>query len=109
VQFLKDGEVDRSFTKPSEELLQTAIDDLQNHIHKQICELRVKPDSQAWFHFRLDDSLSSASQTISFNYMDLALLAEELRDFAMDIEVLKPKELEDLVRAGFEKVASDHA
>jgi predicted DNA-binding transcriptional regulator YafY len=41
--------------------------------------------------------------------MDLALLAEELRDFAMDIEVLKPKELEDLVRAGFEKVASDHA
>jgi predicted DNA-binding transcriptional regulator YafY len=41
--------------------------------------------------------------------MDLALLAEELRDFAMDIEVVKPKELEDLIRAGFEKVASDHA
>jgi predicted DNA-binding transcriptional regulator YafY len=109
VQFLKDGEADKLFTKPSDELLQAAIDDLQNHIHKQICELRVKPDSQAWFHFRLDDSLSSGSQTISFNYMDLALLAEELRDFAMDIEVLKPKELDDIIRAGFEKVASDHA
>jgi predicted DNA-binding transcriptional regulator YafY len=57
----------------------------------------------------LDDSLSAASQTISFNYMDLALLAEELRDFAIDLEVVKPRELEDLIRAGFEKVASDHA
>jgi proteasome accessory factor B len=109
VQVLKDGDAERTFAKPSEEALQRASDELKIHIQKHVCELRVKPDSQAWFHFRLDDSSTSASHTISFNYMDLALLAEELRDFALDIEVLKPKELNDLIRAGFEKVASDHA
>lgn len=109
VLFLKEGEINRTFIKPTEAELRAAVNDLQSHIQKQVCELRVKIDSQAWFHFRLDDSHNTESQTISFNYMDLALLAEELRDFAMDIQVLKPRELEDLIRAGFEKVASDHA
>jgi predicted DNA-binding transcriptional regulator YafY len=41
--------------------------------------------------------------------MDLDLLAEELLDFALDVKIVRPKELADLVRSGFEKVASDHA
>ena len=109
VKVIKEGESEKTFDKPSLETLQIAATDLQNHIQKQVCELRVKPDSQAWFHFRLDDSLTSSSKTVSFNYMDLTLLAEELRDFAVDVEILKPKELNDLMRAGFQKVASDHA
>jgi predicted DNA-binding transcriptional regulator YafY len=37
------------------------------------------------------------------------MLAEELRDFALDIKVIRPKQLEDAIRAGFEKVVNDHA
>jgi predicted DNA-binding transcriptional regulator YafY len=41
--------------------------------------------------------------------MDISLLAEELRDYALDIKILQPKALSELIRVGFEKVASDHA
>jgi predicted DNA-binding transcriptional regulator YafY len=41
--------------------------------------------------------------------MDLHLLAEELSVFALDIKVISPRELDEAIRAGFEKVASDHA
>ena len=41
--------------------------------------------------------------------MDLHLLAEELRDFALDLKVVRPKQLEEAIRAGFEKVVNDHA
>jgi predicted DNA-binding transcriptional regulator YafY len=41
--------------------------------------------------------------------MDLHLLAEELRDFALDIKVIQPKELDEAIKSGFAKVASDHA
>jgi hypothetical protein len=40
--------------------------------------------------------------------MDLWLLAEELRNYAGDFKVLGPKELEDAIRIGYEKVAADH-
>jgi predicted DNA-binding transcriptional regulator YafY len=69
----------------------------------------VKRDSQAWFHFHVDDATTTDSGTVVFNYMDLNLLAEELRDYALDVKVVRPKELADLIRSGFEKVASDHA
>jgi predicted DNA-binding transcriptional regulator YafY len=74
-----------------------------------VCELKVKQDSQAWFHFHLDDEADAKRDSVTFNYMDLALLAEELRDFALDIKVVRPRELNDLIRSGFEKVASAHA
>jgi predicted DNA-binding transcriptional regulator YafY len=57
----------------------------------------------------MDDSASSDDQVISFNYMDVELLAEELREFTLDIEVLAPKELIESMRKGLEKVVSDHA
>lgn len=109
VQPVKDGDLEVIFEKPSEAEKQSAVSDLQAHIADHICELKVKKDSLAWFHFHLDDSSESSTGTIRFNYMDLHLLAEELRDFAMDIKVIQPRELADLIRSGFEKVASDHA
>ena len=109
VQNVKHQDLDVHFVKPSDDELESAIKDLQEHISKQVCELKVKPDSQAWFHFHLDDHVGPAAEVVTFNYMDINLLAEELRDFALDIKVVRPKELADLIRTGFEKVASDHA
>ncbi|BDS50520.1 helix-turn-helix transcriptional regulator [Rhodoluna lacicola] len=109
VQNVKNGEADKFFEKPNDAQVAAAIADLQEHIKNQVCELRVKRDSQAWFHFHLDGSGKSNDNTVTFNYMDMHLLAEELRDFALDIKVLRPKELAELIKSGFEKVASDHA
>lgn len=109
VQRVKKQEIEVRFSKPNDAQIDEAVRDLQAHISKQICELRVKPDSQAWFHFRLDDQTGQKNDIAIFNYMDINLLAEELRDFAMDVKVIRPKELADLIRTGFEKVASDHA
>jgi predicted DNA-binding transcriptional regulator YafY len=41
--------------------------------------------------------------------MDLHLLAEELRELGPDVEIVEPKALQDAIRLGLEKVASDHA
>jgi predicted DNA-binding transcriptional regulator YafY len=57
----------------------------------------------------MDDSAASGDQVISFNYMDLELLAEELREFTLDIEVLGPRELIETMRKGLEKVVAEHA
>lgn len=109
VSTVKDGEFEKTFEKPNLESLAEVSQSLSEHIANQICELKVKRDSQAWFHFRLDDSSNAEVGSVTFNYMDIHLLAEELRDFALDIKVIRPRELNDLIRAGFEKVASDHA
>lgn len=109
VQIVKDSEIERTFTSPSNTELEAAFADLQRHIADQVCILQVKKDSQAWFHFHLDDEGAGSGGRVTFNYMDLSLLAEELRDFALDVKVLQPKELSELIRFGFEKVASDHA
>lgn len=109
VQPVRNGETEITFAKPSESELSNAAHELQSHIKNQVCELRVNKDTQAWFHFHLDDEVGNTSGEVTFNYMDLHLLAEELRDFALDIKVIRPKELADLIRAGFERVASDHA
>lgn len=109
VQIVKDSEIERTFKGPSDTELEFAFADLQKHIANQVCKLQVKKDSQAWFHFHLDDAESGTGGQKTFNFMDLSLLAEELRNFALDVKVLEPKELSELVRSGFEKVASDHA
>ena len=109
VQRVKAQDIEVRFSKPQDSQIDEANRDLQVHISMQICELKVKPDSQAWFHFHLDDQTGPAKDIVTFNYMDINLLAEELRDSALDIKVIRPKELADLIRTGFEKVASDHA
>lgn len=95
------------FQKPSAAQLEAARQDLEDFIEHQIAELKVRKDTSAWFHFHLDGAEPEA--TVSLKYMDLHLLAEELRDFALDLKVVRPKQLEEAIRAGFEKVVNDHA
>ncbi len=95
-----------NFEAPDATELQSAIEDLATHTAKQVATIKVNKDSSAWFHFHLDEKQDTE---LNFEYMDLNLLAEELSVFALDIKVLSPRELDEAIRAGFEKVASDHA
>ena len=58
---------------------------------------------------QVQEHLQTADAHLAAHAQNLDLLAEELRDFALDIKVLRPKELAELIKSGFEKVASDHA
>jgi proteasome accessory factor B len=106
---VRQNDVDVTFQPPISQELELAYRFLQEHIANQVCTMRVTKDSSAWFHFHMDDSALSSDQVISFNYMDLELLAEELREFVLEIEILSPKELVSTMRSGLEKVVADHA
>jgi predicted DNA-binding transcriptional regulator YafY len=68
----------------------------------------VKKGSSAWFHYDMSASDQSDVQQLRIQYMDLALLADDLRDYAGDFEVVEPKQLDDAIRLGYEKVAAAH-
>lgn len=99
-------ETGNQFDSVDSALITEAIESLDQHISSQVATLRVRRDSMAWFHFEVRSSAEWSE--VAFNYMDVWLLAEELRDYAGDFEVISPRELEDAIRVGFEKVAADH-
>jgi proteasome accessory factor B len=96
------------FSASDQALVAEAIRDLEEHSARQVATLRVKKDSQAWFHFHLEDQASETAD-VSLSYMDIHLLAEELSEYATDIKVLGPSELDKVIRARFEAVANAHA
>ncbi|MFM5905040.1 MAG: helix-turn-helix transcriptional regulator [Micrococcales bacterium] len=96
------------FERPSKQVLEAAQDELAQLIEQNVATIRVQKDSDAWFHFEMDLPRENQNGELSLNFMDINLLADELREYAMDIEVLRPAELKEAIRAGFEKVASDH-
>ncbi len=98
--------VDERFEAPSSSQLHDAKESLDAHIRSQVATIRVLEGSPAWVHF---DLTGSGQVEHSFHFMDLHLLAEELRELGPDIEILEPSELQNAIRLGLEKVASDHA
>jgi proteasome accessory factor B len=96
------------FESPSEAVLKKAKDDLEAFADKQVAKLKIKPDSSAWFKFKLDLDKKNKDGIISRRYYDKFVMAEQIREFAGQIEVLEPKELKDLVEAGYKKVADLH-
>ena len=95
------------FELPDKSQLEGAIRSLKQHTSEQKAILRVPRDSAAWFHFNLGQD-QSEPQVITIDYMDIYLLAEELMDFATEIEIIEPLELKSLIRNQFEKVLLDH-
>ena len=81
---------------------------LNDFIDSNVATLRVKPDTEAWFRFEMDDVPNEKPDEISFNFMDVHLLANELRQYAGEIEVLRPAGLRELIEAGFEQVVELH-
>jgi proteasome accessory factor B len=96
------------FNPPAKSDVEAAMADLSELIEQNLATLRVARDSEAWFHFEMDIGVQAQTGEIDLNYMDLNLLADELREYALDIEVVRPTELREAIRAGFEKVANSH-
>jgi proteasome accessory factor B len=82
-------------------------DDLAEHTSRQQAVVEVKPDSLAWLRYDMNASTHEGNR-LALQYMDINLLAEELLEFVLDIEVVQPTELKDLIRSSLEKVASEH-
>jgi len=96
---------DVSFNAPESAEITKTLADLELHKLSQTAKLRTSEASAAWFHFDL-----SANQTeFEVNFMDLYLFAEELMEFADEIEVIEPKQLGDLIRENLQKVRDAHA
>ena len=109
VEQLSESEsIARTFAEPSASQIDEAITDLASHTANQVATLRVRRDSQAWFHFHLDEQ-NGETADVSITYMDLDLLAEELSEYALDLRVLAPVELAKSIRSRFEAVANAHA
>jgi proteasome accessory factor B len=97
-----------TFASPDPSQVEAALADLESHTQSQVATLRIRRDSQAWFHFHLDDQQGETA-VVSISYMDVHLLAEELSEYALDIKVLEPQELAKVIRSRFEAVANAHA
>lgn len=109
VQPVKIDELYVTFDAPEPTEITAAEQELAELIKTQIAQIKVKPDSQAWFHFQMDDQRPTEEGIVSVSYLDLHLLAEQLREFALDINVISPTALNDAIRSGFEKVVDAHA
>ncbi len=99
---------DVEFDPPSQEQIDELQSQLNAHIANNLAVLRVRRDSSAWFHFDMTDQDGGELQELRIHFMDLALLADELRDYAGDFEVIEPQSLGEAIRSGFEKVIAVH-
>jgi len=96
---------DFMFDAPSKLEVSDAIAELERHRIASVAKIRVPNRSAAWFHFDLKPDQTEAELT----YMDMHLLAEELLEFVDHVEVISPKELNDVLRAKLEAVRKAHA
>jgi len=101
--------IGRTFSKPTKEQLRDAEIELDELISEQIATLRIKPDTGAWRYFEMDlPGIAENEDEISIHFMDLDLLASELRSFGTDLQVIRPASLAQSLRAGLEKVVNEH-
>ena len=93
------------FDAPESSEITKTLADLEIHKQSQTARIRTSAASAAWFHFDLADNQNE----FEVNFMDLYLFAEELMEFADEIEVIEPKQLADLIRANLQSVSDAHA
>lgn len=101
--------VGREFKKPTAEQLRAVEVELEQLISNQVATLRIVPGTAAWRHFEMDlPGVAANEDELNLHYMDLDLLANELRSFGTDLEVIRPATLAQALRSGLEKVVNDH-
>ena len=98
-----------TFAAITPEQLEGALSSLKQFIDQNVAVISVQPGTAAWVHFEMDTRSSGSGQNYEFNFMDVHLLAEQLRVFGTTVTVHAPQQLRDAIRAGLEKVASAHA
>ena len=99
---------DEEFAAPSQSQIDELQADLESHISNNVATLLIKRDSLAWFHFDVPSTSNGEWHEVKLDFMDLDLLADELRDYAGDFTVVEPSALEQAIRIGFEKVVAAH-
>jgi proteasome accessory factor B len=97
-----------SFDKPDQSEIDKAVAALEDFAKGQVAVIKVKKNTEAWFRFELDLGANSSSGKVELNYYDKYVLAEQLREYGTQIEVLKPQDLAQLIQEGFQKVANQH-
>ncbi len=100
---------DQTAQSPTAEQLVEAAKALDEHISRQVAQLQIRRYSPAYNHFSLNEPGNSEWVTHKFEFMDAWLLADELREFDVDIEVTGPALLAQAYREGFERIAAEHA
>lgn len=108
VEPVLEGREVRVFELPEQTVIDAAVKDLDDHAKSQVAVLKVARGSEAWFRYELDLATSMKDDLLTLNYHDLFVLAEQLREYADQIEVVEPKELASLVELGFRKVVDLH-
>jgi proteasome accessory factor B len=93
------------FAEPTDQDIAAAERALEQHVMSNVAELLVEPGTEAWWHFGMADS---PSETAKVNYLDLALLAEDLREFGASVQVISPAELKSEIEAGYREVLNLH-
>jgi proteasome accessory factor B len=84
--------------------LQQVEQELNDFVLGNLAEIRVTPDTEAQL------ALNPNEQGVAkINYMDEALLAEDLLEFGTDIEVIEPETLKRRLRASLKAVMKQHA
>jgi proteasome accessory factor B len=102
-------ETGRKFEKATQQEVDDAKAQLDAFIENNVAVIKVAPNTEAWVHFDLDAPGALQDGLYSFHFMDLHLLAEELRQYGRSVAVIQPEALKQAVRKGYEKVASLHA
>lgn len=97
----------QDFHAPAEGELEKVIADLEEFANNQVAVIKIKPNTEAWFRFEMDLQPNNQNK-VELNFHDIYVLAEQLREYANQIQVVRPDALAQLVRAGFEKVADQH-
>lgn len=84
--------------------LQQVEQELNDFVLGNLAEIRVTPDTEAQL------ALNPNEQGIAkINFMDEALLAEDLLEFGSDIQVLEPESLKRRLKASLKAVMKQHA
>ncbi len=99
---------DEHFEPPTNQMLAEAAADLQEYISGQEFVLEIQPGTPAWFHFRMDEPGVANGNEYRANFMDLHLLAEELRLFGSGVQVLSPPELRTELERGLRRTLEVH-
>jgi proteasome accessory factor B len=109
IELVTVGKEIRIFDMPDQQIIDAAVADLDTHAKSQLAVLKVAKGSEAWFRYELDLVRAKEDDLLKLNFHDLYVLAEQLREYADQIEVIEPLELASLVQLGFRKVADLHA
>lgn len=84
--------------------LQQVEQELNDFVLGNLAEIRVTPDTEAQLALNPNEH-----GVAKINYMDEALLAEDLLEFGSDVEVIEPETLKRRLRASLKAVMKQHA